>query len=64
MAWDANDSRGAGMKRYDSSQIIRAVLTIEQKQWLQSKAAGMQSMSDVIRAMIAKAMDNEQQDQR
>jgi|GEM_PF-1758345 len=49
------------MKRYDSSRMIRVVLTPEQKQWLQSQATGMQSMSAVLRSVIAQAMSLEQQ---
>jgi hypothetical protein len=45
------------MKRYDSSRMIRVVLTPEQKQWLQSQATGMQSMSDVVRRIIKQSMD-------
>lgn len=45
------------MKRYDSSRMIRVVLTPEQKQWLQSQATGMQSMSDVVRRIIQHSMD-------
>lgn len=45
------------MKRYDSSRMIRVVLTPEQKQWLQSQATGMQSMSDVVRRIIKHSMD-------
>jgi hypothetical protein len=44
------------MKRYDSSRMIRVVLTPEQKQWLQSQATGMQSMSAILRSVIAQAM--------
>lgn len=46
------------MKRYDSSRMIRVVLTPEQKQWLQSQATGMQSMSDVVRRIIKDYMDS------
>ena len=56
MAWDANDSRGASMKRYDATNSIRVVVTPEQKQWLRSKAVNMQTISDVIRALIRDAM--------
>jgi hypothetical protein len=56
MAWDANDSRGATMKRYDSTNSIRVVVTPEQKQWLRSEAVNMQTISDVIRALIRDAM--------
>ena len=44
------------MKRYDSSRVIRVVLTPDQKQWLQSQANEMQSMSAVLRSVIAQAM--------
>jgi hypothetical protein len=56
MAWNANDSRGASMKRYDATNSIRVVVTPEQKQWLRSKAVNMQTISDVIRALIRDAM--------
>jgi hypothetical protein len=56
MAWDANDSRGASMKRYDATNSIRVVVTPEQKQWLRSEAVNMQTISDVIRALIRDAM--------
>jgi hypothetical protein len=49
------------MKRYDSSRMIRVVLTPEQKQWLQSQATGMQSMSAILRSVIAQAMRLDQQ---
>jgi hypothetical protein len=45
------------MKRYDSSNTIRVVIPPEQKQWLQSQATGMQSMSDVVRRIIKQSMD-------
>lgn len=45
------------MKRYDSSNTIRVVIPPEQKQWLQSQAIGMQSMSDVVRRIIKQSMD-------
>lgn len=57
MAWNANDSRGASMKRYDATNSIRVVVTPEQKQWLRSEATGMQSMSDVVRRIIKQSMD-------
>lgn len=44
------------MTRYDSSRVIRVVLTPEQKAWLQAKAEGMESMSSVVRRMIDLAM--------
>jgi len=49
------------MKRYDSSRVIRVVLTPEQKQWLQSQATGMLSMSAILRSVIAQAMRLDQQ---
>jgi hypothetical protein len=59
MAWNANDSRGASMKRYDATNSIRVVVTPEQKQWLRSKAVNMQTISDVIRALIRDAMPSQ-----
>ena len=56
MAWDATDSRGSSMKRYDATNSIRVVVTPEQKEWLRSKAVNMQTISDVIRALIRDAM--------
>lgn len=56
MAWNANDSRGASMKRYDATNSIRVVLTTEQKQWLRSQAVQMQTISDVVRRLIQQAM--------
>lgn len=44
------------MKRYDATRMVRAVLTNEQKAWLQSQARGMDSMSDVLRRLIDDAM--------
>jgi len=44
------------MKRYDATRMIRAVLTNEQKAWLQSQARGMDTMSDVLRRLIDEAM--------
>jgi hypothetical protein len=44
------------MKRYDSTNSIRVVVTPEQKQWLRSEAVNMQTISDVIRALIRDAM--------
>ena len=44
------------MRRYDSTRMIRAVLTLEQKTWLQSQAKGMDTMSDVLRRLIDEAM--------
>jgi hypothetical protein len=49
------------MKRYDSSRMIRVVLTPEQKQWLQSQATGMQSMSAILRSVVMQAMLLDQQ---
>ena len=48
------------MKRYDSSRVIRVVLTTEQKKWLQSQANDMQSMSAVIREIVSLAMQRDQ----
>ena len=59
MAWNANDSRGASMKRYDATNSIRVVVTPEQKQWLRSKAVNMQTISDVMRALIRDAMPSQ-----
>jgi len=59
MAWNANDSRGASMKRYDATNSIRVVVTPEQKQWLRSKAVNMQTISDVIRALIRDSMPSQ-----
>ena len=47
------------MKRYDSTNTIRVVVPPEQKDWLRSKATGMQTISDVIRCMIKQSMDFE-----
>jgi len=47
------------MKRYDSTNTIRVVVPPEQKAWLRSKAAGMQTISDVIRRLIQQSMDLE-----
>jgi len=47
------------MKRYDSTNTIRVVVPLEQKVWLRSKAAGMQTISDVIRRLIQQSMDLE-----
>ena len=49
------------MKRYDSSRMIRVVLTPEQKQWLQSQATVMQSMSAILRSVVTQAMLLDQQ---
>lgn len=56
MAWNANDSRGASMKRYDATNSIRVVVAPEQKQWLRSQAKQMQTISDVVRKLIQQAM--------
>lgn len=56
MAWDANDSRGARVKRYDASRMIRFVATEEQKQWLLSQAQEMKSLSHVMRNLVNQAM--------
>jgi len=48
------------MKRYDSTRVIRVVLTPDQKQWLQSQAVGMESMSSVLRRIIDDAINQEQ----
>jgi len=47
------------MKRYDSTNTIRVVVPPEQKEWLRSKATGMQTISDVIRRLIKQSMDLE-----
>ena len=47
------------MRRYDSTRMVRAVLTNDQKAWLQSQARGMDSMSDVLRRLIDEAMARE-----
>lgn len=56
MARNANDSRGASVKRYDASRMIRFVATEEQKQWLQARAGNMKSLSHVMRDLVADAM--------
>ena len=56
MAWDANDSGGARVKRYDASRMIRFVATEEQKQWLLSQTQEMKSLSHVMRDLVAEAM--------
>jgi len=45
------------LKRYDSSRIVRLVLTPQQKEWLKEQAVGMDSMSAVIRRLIDQAMN-------
>ena len=47
------------MKRYDSTRMIRVVLTPDQKRWIQSQAASMESMSAVLRRIIDNAMHQE-----
>jgi len=47
------------MKRYDATNSIRVVVTPEQKQWLRSKAVNMQTISDVIRALIRDSMPSQ-----
>jgi hypothetical protein len=44
------------MKRYDSTRMVRVILTEPQRQWLESKATGMTTMSDVVRLLIDTAM--------
>ena len=56
MAWDANDSGGARVKRYDASRMIRFVATEEQKQWLLSQTQEMKSLSHVMRELVQEAM--------
>ncbi len=56
MAWDANDSRGARVKRYDATRIIRFVATEEQKKWLLSQTQEMKSLSHVMRDLVNQAM--------
>lgn len=48
------------MKRYDSTRVIRVVLTPDQKRWLQSRAVGMESMSSVLRQIIDAAINQDQ----
>lgn len=45
------------MKRYDSSNTIRVVVSPEQKEWLRSQATEMQTISAVVRQLIKKSMD-------
>lgn len=56
MAWDANDSGGARVKRYDATRMIRFVATEEQKQWLLSQTQEMKSLSHVMRDLVNQAM--------
>jgi hypothetical protein len=56
VAWDANDSGGARVKRYDASRMIRFVATEEQKQWLLSQTQEMKSLSHVMRDLVNQAM--------
>jgi putative SOS response-associated peptidase YedK len=56
VAWDANDSGGARVKRYDASRMIRFVATEEQKQWLLSQTQDMKSLSHVMRDLVNQAM--------
>ena len=56
MAWNANDSGGARVKRYDATRIIRFVATEEQKQWLLSQTQEMKSLSHVMRDLVNQAM--------
>lgn len=44
------------MKRYDAARMVRVVVTEQQKQWLQSQARNMESMSSVLRRLIDQAM--------
>jgi len=44
------------MKRYDSTRMVRVILSEDQRQWLESKATGMNTMSAVIRRIIDQAM--------
>jgi len=61
VAWDANDSGGARVKRYDASRMIRFVATEEQKQWLLSQTQEMKSLSHVMRDLVNQAMRRELQ---
>jgi hypothetical protein len=56
VAWDANDSGGARVKRYDATRMIRFVATEEQKQWLLSQTQEMKSLSHVMRDLVNQAM--------
>jgi hypothetical protein len=56
VAWDANDSGGARVKRYDATRLIRFVATEEQKQWLLSQTQEMKSLSHVMRDLVNQAM--------
>ena len=64
MAWNANDSGGARVKRYDASRMIRFVATEEQKQWLLSQTQEMKSLSHVMRDLVNQAMRREQDSKR
>jgi hypothetical protein len=44
------------VKRYNAARTVRLVVTEEQKQWLQSQARNMESMSSVLRRLIDQAM--------
>ncbi|MGB4706676.1 MAG: hypothetical protein WBH43_05650 [Aquiluna sp.] len=44
------------MKKYSGERTVRFVLTEEQKAWLRSKATGMKTMSQVLRELIDKAI--------
>ena len=44
------------MKRYDSTRMVRVILTEHQRQWLESQATGMNTMSAVIRKILDSAM--------
>jgi hypothetical protein len=59
MAWNGTTERNPRMKRYDSTRVIRVVLAPDQKQWLQSQAVGMESMSAVLRRIINAAMSKQ-----
>jgi hypothetical protein len=56
MAWNEHDSRGSSVKRYDAARTVRLIVTEQQKQWLQSQARNMESMSSVLRRLIDQAM--------
>ena len=44
------------MARYDSTQVVRVILTPAQKTWLQSQTADFRTMSQVIRDLIDQAI--------
>ena len=44
------------MARYDSTQVVRVILTPAQKTWLQSQTADFRTMSQLIRDLIDQAM--------